>query len=333
MATQHVDAENIEVDVDLSATSTSDYEESYYPSSTDSLSIRLNEYMLENGRRYHTYYGHNKNILPTDEIEQDRMDIHHEIMLKVMDDRLYLAPLKNAHRVIDIGTGTGIWAIDYADQHPESEVIGTDLSPIQPKWIPSNCRFEVDDAELDWTFKTNHFDFIHVRNISQGIADFPRFVGQIFKHTKPGGYCELADLTFTVHSDDNTMADDNPVKKYFLLLEKAMKMAGRPGYTAAQLEKFMRNAGFVDIVATSFKQPMGPWPKKRNLKMAGGLALASNETAFHAYGLAVFTRTLGMEAEEAEKICSEAVKASMNRKTHMYSPFHVVYGRKPEADE
>lgn len=35
--------------------------------------------------------------------------------------------------VIDIGTGTGIWAIDFADEHPESEVIGTDLSPIQRK--------------------------------------------------------------------------------------------------------------------------------------------------------------------------------------------------------
>lgn len=33
---------------------------------------------------------------------------------------------------LDIGTGTGIWAIDFADEHPETTVIGTDLSPIQP---------------------------------------------------------------------------------------------------------------------------------------------------------------------------------------------------------
>jgi hypothetical protein len=166
----------------------------------------------------------------------------------------------------------------------------------------------------------DYFDFIHARNISQGIADFPHLVSQMYKHTRPGGYCELADLAFTVHTDDNTMPDDSPVKIYFELLEKAMNEAGRPGYTGAQLEKFLRDAGFVDIVVTSFKQPMGPWPKKKNLKMAGGLALASNETAFHAYGLAVFTRTLKMSVEEAERICSAAVKESMNRRAHMYTP-------------
>jgi tRNA G46 methylase TrmB len=37
-----------------------------------------------------------------------------------------------AQQVLDIGTGTGIWAIDYADAHPDSTVIGVDLSPIQP---------------------------------------------------------------------------------------------------------------------------------------------------------------------------------------------------------
>lgn len=74
------------------------------------------------------------------------------------------------------------------------------------------------------------------------------------------------------------MAEDNPVAIYFGLLEKAMNAAGRPGYTGAQLEKFLLDAGFVDVVVTSFKQPMAPWPKKKNLKMAGGLALASNET-------------------------------------------------------
>lgn len=48
------------------------------------------------------------------------------------------------------GTGTGIWAIDMADTYPAAQVIGTDLSPVQPIFVPPNCRFEVDDFELDW---------------------------------------------------------------------------------------------------------------------------------------------------------------------------------------
>ena len=34
---------------------------------------------------------------------------------------------------------------------PQVDVLGTDLSPIQPAGVvPENCQFEVGDAELDW---------------------------------------------------------------------------------------------------------------------------------------------------------------------------------------
>lgn len=47
---------------------------------------------------------------------------------------LHLAPLVSPMKILDIGTGTGIWAIEMADHYPDSLVIGTDLSPVQPKW-------------------------------------------------------------------------------------------------------------------------------------------------------------------------------------------------------
>jgi methylase of polypeptide subunit release factors len=48
-------------------------------------------------------------------------------MLRLMDGALHLAPLKNPLRILDIGTGTGIWAVDIAEQYSMAEVIGTDL--------------------------------------------------------------------------------------------------------------------------------------------------------------------------------------------------------------
>jgi methylase of polypeptide subunit release factors len=63
-----------------------------------------------------------------------RLDVMHHIYNMLLGGRLYVAPLDRPQRILDIGTGTGIWAIDIADQFPEAEVIGTDLSPIQPKW-------------------------------------------------------------------------------------------------------------------------------------------------------------------------------------------------------
>ncbi|KAK6812889.1 hypothetical protein RU639_011377 [Aspergillus parasiticus] len=92
----------------------------------------------ENGRRYHAYR-EGEYTLPNDEEEQDRMDLLHHIYSLILDGEIHIAPIKNPQRVLDIGTGTGILAVDFADQYQSSEVIGNDLSPIQPKWVPPNC--------------------------------------------------------------------------------------------------------------------------------------------------------------------------------------------------
>lgn len=59
------------------------------------------------------------------------------MFLVVRHDELHRAPMIKNHlpaRILDLGTGTGIWAIDMADKYPDAEVIGVDLSVIQPKW-------------------------------------------------------------------------------------------------------------------------------------------------------------------------------------------------------
>ena len=52
-------------------------------------------------------------LLPNDEPENDRLDMVHELCLLVLQRRLFLAPIVNPQRVIDLATGTGIWAIDF----------------------------------------------------------------------------------------------------------------------------------------------------------------------------------------------------------------------------
>ena len=44
------------------------------------------------------------------------MDLVHHVYGLVLGGKLYLAPLvDNPQRVLDLGTGTGIWAMDFAE--------------------------------------------------------------------------------------------------------------------------------------------------------------------------------------------------------------------------
>lgn len=60
--------------------------------------------------------------MPNDSREQDRLDIIHAMIGKVLDGRLHLAPIQKPVMVFDAGTGTGIWAIEMGC-HPFSLVI------------------------------------------------------------------------------------------------------------------------------------------------------------------------------------------------------------------
>jgi hypothetical protein len=69
-----------------------------------------------------------------------------------------------------------------ADKFPSAEVIGTDLSPTQPGWVPPNCKFEIDDCTEEWTFKEARFDFIHVRSLYGCIRDWQSFYSEVYKY-------------------------------------------------------------------------------------------------------------------------------------------------------
>jgi len=53
-------------------------------------------------------------------------DLQHNLFLLTFDNKLGLCPPNlpetKVKRVLDVGTGTGIWAIDFGDEHPEAEV-------------------------------------------------------------------------------------------------------------------------------------------------------------------------------------------------------------------
>ena len=160
-------------------------------------------YGYGDGRRYHAYHA-GKYLLPNDEKEQERMDLLHAVWDRVLkSDPLHKMPISPA-RVLDIGTGTGIWAIDMADKFPGAYVLGLDLSPIQPSWVPPNCCFEIFDIETGWPFQ-GQFDLIHARSLAGSIADWSRFYMECFKHLTPGGFIEIQEHEICISAQEKEM--------------------------------------------------------------------------------------------------------------------------------
>ena len=201
----------------------SGYDESIL--STASVSTSIFAYEKEHGRTYHAeHLAGYKYAWPNDEEEQERLDVQYHGYRLTIGNKIFHAPLEHPTNVLDIGTGTGIWCIDVADAYPGANVIGVDISPIQPKWVPTNCEFQIFDLEQSWTWGDNHFDLIHTR-IMNGVAlrSWPKFYEQAFQKLKPGGWVENQEFDLGVTSDDNTIPPDSHFQQWLSYFEEGLQ--------------------------------------------------------------------------------------------------------------
>ncbi|KAL4881871.1 S-adenosyl-L-methionine-dependent methyltransferase [Aspergillus karnatakaensis] len=295
---------------------------------TTSITSSAMNYTYENGRRYHSYH-EGEYVLPNDEQEQDRLDLSHHIYRMILKGELHRAPIKNPARVLDIGTGTGIWAIDFADEHPESEVIGNDLSPIQPSWIPPNCRFEVDDFELTWSY-SQPFDYIHGRELEGFIRDHDHVFTEAFKNLKPGGYFEISSIDVNTYSDDDTHLRATNLLEGIKNMHAASKKFGKDMDTTSTWKERLENAGFINVHEETYKLPQSPWAKDPKLKELGRYHQVNMFEAIPPYCYALFTRVLGWQRPEIEALVAGIRHELRDYSIHLYSKVHVVYGQKPQ---
>jgi len=275
---------------------------------------------MENGRSYHGYKAgckHNTskfcgspltNIAypyPNDYTETDRLDFQFEILKHAFEGRNYFAPIRNPKTILDIGTGTGQWAIELGDEFPDAEVQATDLSPIQPSTVPENVHFFIDDAsDVDWVLPPGYFDFIHSRMLLGSFTDFKDIIERSFFYLKPGGWMESQELMSTPYCDDGTMPPDWLFLEWSKYADQAAMIADRPLRIANKLKRWYEEVGFVDVQQKIYKLPMNAWPKDKHLSTLGRMNKDNWLAGLSAYTMAPFSRHLDWTKNEIE-VCEQ----------------------------
>ncbi|KAL2359339.1 hypothetical protein RJZ56_007811 [Blastomyces dermatitidis] len=263
-------------------------------------------------------------MLPNDEQENERLDMHHALIRVTMKDKLFLAPIGDAPgRVIDICTGTGIWAIEFGYRKRPQPY------PAQTDRVPPNVKFIIDDVEDEWGYENDPFDFIHARYLTGGVKNMPRLLEQAFACLKPGGWAEFQDWDAMVQSADGTTKGTS-IERYFTSTLPAFEMAGyitRPGI---YLEKWMKDAGFVNVQVHKHLVPVGTWAKDKHFKTVGAYNLLQFEESLEGSAVAALTRIGNWSKEEVDILIAKTKQDARNPKIHSLFHFYVVYGQKPK---
>lgn len=331
--------------------SDSGYEESLnsaFFSTSTSITSSVRHFDFENGRRYHAYR-QGAYLLPNDDAEQEREDIKHATVLNVCGGKLHFAPIPESGsdtRILDIGTGTGIWCVEMGDRFPSAQITGVDLSPIQPDWVPPNVHFIIDDIESEWLYPLDHFDMVHARHMAMGIKNWEHVLSSVYAHLKPGGWLEFCEFDYWPSCDDGTMTEANLHYKWHVLVTEGLRKAGVDLHAALPLKGRIERAGFQNVTEKVMKVPLGHWPKNPLLKKVGAYmhAVLYDGLQGMLFGLSVsslvlitppgicmgpLTRGLGWTREEVELYLPGVRKDLNDMSVHTYYSLHVVTAQKP----
>ncbi|KAK7219250.1 hypothetical protein V2G26_007253 [Clonostachys chloroleuca] len=298
--------------------------------------VKLRDVYFSLGR----WYGKNGDIerekykFPIDEEEKTRLDIFHKFFLVARNNSLFSAPLdvESPLRVLDIGTGTGIWAIELSEKYPQMHVQGLDINMIQPEMIPRTMEPpKLHDVEGSWDTLRLDWDFIHVRTLFGSIQCWSTLYKKIFMHLKPDtGYVEQVEIDWAPQCDDNSLPPNSALHQWASRLLGGMDLYGRPMRVhPGQTRRRLALAGFTDINETVIRVCYSPWSEDGNAKEAGRWFNVGLSEGLMALSLSAMVTILGMSEKEVEVLCEKVRQEICTLSYHAYCRMYIWTARKP----
>ncbi|KAI1435540.1 methyltransferase LaeA [Xylaria sp. CBS 124048] len=297
-------------------------------------------YTLRWGRHYGTFR-QGRYLLPCDDVECDRLDIMHKFFLVVAQstgtllDSLPSNKLPIQPKVLDLGCGTGIWAIDIADRlggHGNYHIEGWDLNMIQPEAIPPGVVFRRRDMEDPWDgVEPNSFDLIHMRTLNGSIENWHLLYSQVFKHLKLGtGRLEQVEIDWRPQSNSHPRElATSKLAEWSHRVHEGFARAGKKLDMDPNTRAILENIGFTDIEHQEIRIAFNPWEDQEERKEVArwfnlGLTQGLDALTFEAV-----INHLRFPEQDVRALIERVKEDICKREWRTYCTLHIYVARRP----
>lgn len=266
--------------------------------------------------------------LPKDMGEINRLDFQHFLLRTGLRGN-YAAPVNQPADILDVGCGSGRWAMEMAALFPHARVVGLDLvSPPEDAnplgqgldVRPANYIFSVGNILEGLPFATGSFDFVHQRLLITAIPRdrWPSVIQELVRVTRPGGWVELAEC--------GSAQDGGP--GYMGLWQSWIDFLNTRNvdFTIGRhIGQMLGNGGLVNVQQRVLNFPMGDW---------GGRIGRASATDCLAVGKALRAGVIAqniMPADRYDALYTRAQQEFAQRQGRGILPFYVAFGQRAGA--
>lgn len=215
--------------------------------------------------------------------------------------------------VLDIGYGSGTWALAMAKELPGSQVVAADITPpdinaftASGVEVPSNLTVVKANAEEAWPFK-QHLTYIHARMLISAISDWQTLLQRCWDHLQPGGWLELNEVVTPYRAESPTFDNrSSPFIEWGHLINESWASEGLDFTTTAKQVQRLEQLGFVNAREERMRWPVGEWADTEIERHIGAMTLQNHAIHFTTNGPRILAKSPNLKKHEAEIKTSNA---------------------------